>query len=165
MASKRRPLPGSLQLAAPIGLSVCCSVSVVAQAPLGLPASWSLSPWPSGRGDRAGLGLRPPHLQVRRGWLFLQEGASGFPRPLVASSLPAFFSLWHPASARRGAVFGHRGGMALGRWRARRAWVLVTHPRQVGPGQAGEWEAELRAPSHFACLPCFSLPGASAFHK
>lgn len=48
MTSKRQRLPGSLHLVAFICLclSVCRSMSVVAQAPLGLPASYSLSPGP-----------------------------------------------------------------------------------------------------------------------
>lgn len=36
-------------------------------------------------------------------------------------------------------------------------------PTLGGPGPIGEWAAELRGPSHFACLPCFSLPGALPF--
>lgn len=65
-------LPSGLHLVtlAPprLSVSVCWSVSIIAQAPLGLPASWSLSPWLCQGGDGAGLGLSPAHPQPQAGW-------------------------------------------------------------------------------------------------
>lgn len=155
--------PGSSTGGCHLFVSACSSVSVAAQAPLGLPASWSLSPWLSWEVTEQDWVSVPLTSNCRWGWLFLPQG--DFPAPLVASSLPAFFPSGIPFSTRRRAVFDHRRGMGLGRWGALIARVLVSRPRQVGLGQAGEWGAELRTPFRFACLPCFSLPGAFAFHK
>lgn len=93
-AAQRFPPGGRPRLS----VSVCWSVSIVAQAPLGLPALWSLSPWLCQGGDGAGLGLSPAHPQSQVGWLFLSDFLE-FP---LASSLPAQPSpLAPPPSSRR----------------------------------------------------------------
>lgn len=81
MASKRRPLLGSLHLEAPVRL--CLPVAVCLWSPRLPQASLHLGPCPLGCSGEVieldWVSVPLPPTVDRDGWLFLQEGASGFP--------------------------------------------------------------------------------------
>lgn len=133
-------------------------MSAAAQAPLGLPAPWSLSPGHPGEIIERDWVSVPLTSSCRWGWLSLQEGASGFPRT-PGSFFPAcpLFPLASPPPLGEDQCSGPRGGMGLGRWGAVRAGVPAIHPCQVSPGPAGEWWLS------FGHLPILSASHAFLF--
>lgn len=143
MATKRGLLPSGLHLVAFVCLcllvSVCCSpgsprpACILALVPLTI-----LEGSPS-----------PPPLKCRQVWLFLWEGASGFPCTPVASSPPTFCPLWGPLFCHEGERhFGGTGGLGREGMGLGGNGLFCKPPFLGEPGdKSGSGLAEPQAPS------------------